>query len=600
VKEGWNHRMNSCHTQNPGRFARRARRWGLLALLLAGCATETPKWTPESVAPPATPPAEAQASPPLEGRAEPVKAPEPAQSAEAIPVNRDTALLTAVLNNRSAEVARFGPKIGSTLEPEARAAFDPELFASLTYGHDERSVTPTTSSGSGSSSGTGGSGGSTDPIQQTIAIVTQIRNLVAAIEGTPKTVVKVDSLLGTVGVSEHLPTGANISVSGSGGSADTNVTDSQGVHGWTVTANQPLLQGGGTTVNLVSLRQARNKAAQSEHAFRQNMLGLAAQTETAYWSLALAQRLLEIRQFGVKLADEQLKLNEGLFKAEKIIQGDVMASRAERASRMADLADAQSNLRNQSLAMLQLLNPSATSQWNLSFTATDPIAIEQRTLNPETSEKLAMQYRPELAQARLDQANAGLDVQRARNGVLPRLDLVGSYGSGNTNGLNTLTTSAITGNSLSDTDSLRVGVQFEQPILNRAENARLRRARLAERQVACSISALEQSIAREVRQAVVTADGLWQRIQATGEAVEARKEQLRVAQGRFEAGKTTNLDLLIVQRDFIQSEVDEATARIRYIQALTALHASEGTLLERRGISLELAKQEANEPVHGK
>ncbi len=581
-------------TQNTGGCALWTLRCGLAALLIAGCATEAPKWTPESVAPPATPPAGAQAAPPIEGRAEPVKVSETGPADEPLVINRDTALLTAVLNNHSAEVARFGPRIGETLEPEARAAFDPEVFASLTYGHDERNMSATAGS-SASNSGTGGSGGTTDPIQQTIAIVTQIRNIVAAIEGTRQTAVNADTVLGTVGVSQHLPTGADLSVSGSAGHADTTVSEGKGVDGWTVSAAQPLLRGAGTGVNLVALRQARNWAAQSEHVFRQRMLDLVEQTETAYWNLALAQKLLEIRQFGVKLADEQLKLNEGLFQAEKIIQGDVMASRAEHASRRADLADAQANLRNQSLAMLQQLNPSATNQWNLHFTATDPVELDQWILDADTSEQLALQYRPELALARLDQANAGLDVRRARNGVLPRLDLVGSYGSGNTNSLGTLTTSAVTGNSLSDTDSLRVGVQFEQPILNRAENARLRRARLAERQIACSVSALEQSLAREVRQAVVTADGLWQRIQATREAVEARQEQLRVAQGRFEAGKTTNLDLLIVQRDFIQSEVDEATARIRYIQALTALHASEGTLLERRGISLELAKQETKD-----
>jgi outer membrane protein TolC len=84
----------------------------------------------------------------------------------------------------------------------------------------------------------------------------------------------------------------------------------------------------------------------------------------------------------------------------------------------------------------------------------------------------------------------------------------------------------------------------------------------------------------------------WERIQATKEAVTARTEQLRVAQGRYEAGKTTNLDLLIVQRDFIASEVDASTAQIQYIQALTAYYAAEGTLLERRGITMELAMQE--------
>jgi outer membrane protein TolC len=576
-------------------------RWAVAALLLAGCATEGPKWTPETVAPPASPPAELQVAAPIESAAEPVQLPDPAPAAQSLPINRDTAILTAILNNRSAEVARFGPKIGETLEPEARAEFDPTLFGNLLYGHDERNTATASGSsgGSGIGTGSGGTGGVSDCVQQTIDIVTQIRNIVAAVEGTPKTVVKTDTLLGTVGVGEHLPTGADISLSGSAGTADTNATDRQGVDGWALSAAQPLLRGAGTGVNLVALRQARNRAAQSEYVFRQRMLELVRQTETAYWGLALAEKLLAIRRFGVTLAEEQLQRTEDLFEAEKIIQGDVMAARAERASRMADLADAQASLRSQGLAMVQLLNPSAVPRWNLDFAATDPIDMGQTALDADASEKLALQYRPELAQARLDQANAGLDVQRARNGVLPRLDLVGSYGSGNTSNLGALASAATSGTYLADSTSLRVGVQFEQPIMNRAENARLRRARLAEQQLGWSVSALEQNLAREVRQAIVDVDRQWQRIQATSEAVEARTEQLRVAQGRFEAGKTTNLDLLIVQRDFLQSEVDEATARIRHIQALTVLYAAEGTLLERRGISLELTRQEAKDPGNG-
>jgi outer membrane protein TolC len=569
------------------------------ALLLAGCATEAPKWTPDSVAPPAVPPAELRAAAPLESAAEPVQLPEAPLPAQSLAINRDTAILTAILGSRTAEVARFGPQIGETFEPEARAQFDPVLFGSLAYGHDERKSATTASSGSGGGAAGAGGTGTADWIENTIEIITQIRNIVAAIEGTPKTAVDADTALATAGVRQHLPTGADLAVSGSAGSADTSVTESQNVDGWSVTATQPLLRGAGTAVNLASVRQAQNRAAQSEHLFRQKLLDLVRQTELVYWNLALAQQLLEIRQFGVKLAEEQLNRTEELFRAEKIIQGDVMAARAERASRSADLADARAGLRSNVLALLQLLNPAASDQWNLELATVDPIPSDQAVLDANSSERLALQYRPELAQARLDQANAGLDVLRARSGALPRLDLVGSYGSGNTANLNSLSSVATSSTYLADNDSLRVGVQVEQPIMNRAENARLRRARLIERQLEAAVGALEQSLAREVRQAIVDVERQWQRLQATREAVEARTEQLRVAQGRFDAGKTTNLDLLIVQRDLIQSEVDEATARIRHIQALTALHAAEGTLLERRGISLELAKQDTKGPTHG-
>jgi outer membrane protein TolC len=72
--------------------------------------------------------------------------------------------------------------------------------------------------------------------------------------------------------------------------------------------------------------------------------------------------------------------------------------------------------------------------------------------------------------------------------------------------------------------------------------------------------------------------------------VESRTEQLCVEKGRYHAGKAKNLDILVIERDLIQARVDDATARIGYIQALTSFFASEGTLLERRGITLEEEK----------
>jgi outer membrane protein TolC len=79
----------------------------------------------------------------------------------------------------------------------------------------------------------------------------------------------------------------------------------------------------------------------------------------------------------------------------------------------------------------------------------------------------------------------------------------------------------------------------------------------------------------------------------------SRRESVRVIEGRHEVGKATNLDVLQVQRDLIQSQVDDATARVRYIEALTDLYAAEGTLLERRGIALDefAARDEQQESV---
>jgi len=60
---------------------------------------------------------------------------------------------------------------------------------------------------------------------------------------------------------------------------------------------------------------------------------------------------------------------------------------------------------------------------------------------------------------------------------------------------------------------------------------------------------------------------------------------------QFRLGRSTNLNVMQVRRDFIQAKVDEAAARVHYLQAVTALYAREGTLLTRRGVALELEEE---------
>ena len=194
-----------------------------------------------------------------------------------------------------------------------------------------------------------------------------------------------------------------------------------------------------------------------------------------------------------------------------------------------------------------------------------------------------MAYRPELAQVRLDLANADLDVTAAKNGLLPRLDLVGSYGRANAGGSRGDAFDIFGG---SDSKAYAVGLEFDMPVMRRAEKARYRRSKLGQTQGERVISDTEQGVEAETRQAVVEVQRQWARIAPTLEAVRAREKELETAQARFTSGRSTALEVLIVQRDLIQAQLEEVSARVGYLQALTSLFAAEGTLLERRGIHL--------------
>lgn len=542
-----------------------------------------------------TAPAIPDAPAPIEDRAHPVPLDDAATRAP-IPLTRDGALLTALLHNRSIDVSRLGPRIADTAIPEARAEFDPMLSATVSYGRatspNSSSYSSSSSSFSSSTSGTGASTGSTD----TAALVSSISQSLSRIESSLDTLDQTrnrgtdrDVTQGDVSIQQLLPTGTLVFLTGDASDTDTEGLDRDYRGGWSFGVRQALLEGAGLAPNLVALRQARNQATQSREAFRADVLDIADQTELAYWDLALAVEVLNIREFALQLADEQLRQDEELLRVGKAIEGDVMASRAERASRMADLTDAQAAIQTGNVALVRLLNPQIDDPWLTVFQPVDPPDVADVPVDPAASESLALQFRPELAQARLGVANADLDLVRTKNALLPQLDFVGAYGRSSQG----ISSSGIARHLDDDSyDDYSIGLEFQAPLLNRAERARHLRSRLASDQAGRSLAELEQLVAADVRRAAIEVTKQWQRLDSTHEAVQSRAEQLRVAQGRYAIGKTTNLDLLIVQRDYIQAQVDEVTSKVRFIQALTDLYAAEGTLLERRGIRLEEESEE--------
>lgn len=501
-------------------------------VVLSACSRYQAEWTAERVAPP---PSLADALVAADLAAE--RGEQPTTHT----LTRDGAILTALSRNRSLAVERYNPLIAETLAPEARAAFDPRLLATTSFGKStfQRTATQTT----------------TDTR----------RNLATDVE-----------------LSNAFPTGTQVFLSG-GIDRETRSTldGSQYIANWSAGVNQSLLRGMGTDVNLVSLRQARNEEAISMAQLRDFVMELAATTETAYWELALAYETEQIREFSLELAREQVRINRDLYEVGSALRADVLTAEAEVAERRADLVDARSEVRRRTLDLIRLLGPDDASHWLLTFELGDLPEVEQVEIDPALSAQLALQYRPDLAESRLRLENRRLEIVRTRNGLLPRLDAFASYGR---RAARSNIGDAVDATFQPRHEEYDIGLQFEMQPLNRAERARDSRARFQRDQAEAAIDNLAELLELEVRLAAVEAERQWERIVATEEVVAGRQEQLRAAQEQVFAGLITTLDALQIQRDFVQAQVDLATSRIRYIQALTELFRREGTLLDRRGI----------------
>ena len=460
---------------------------------------------------------------------------EPAVGEAAPPSLRLTlqeAVLRALESNASLKVQRLAPAIRRTFEREARGAFNPALSA--------------------------GAAASQDP--QTLP------------EGLDP------RLSASAEVSLPLPSGTTLGaeVQAGQGAAGSGA-------GLDLTVTQSLLRGGGTAANLAGVRQARLDTFSSEQELRGFTGSLVADVEGTYWNLYLAGRQVEIYRDSLRLAEQHLQDTRERIEVGSLAEIDLPAAQVEVALRQGDLLDAEAALERTRLQLLRLVNPGGGAGWEtLLLPADRPEEPEARLDEVAAHVELGRRLRPDLNQARLARQRGDLEVVRTRAGLLPRLDFTLSFG------LADGAVSAGPAGGQAGTD-LSAGLVFSAPLGNDAARARLERARATREQLEEALRNLEQQAEVEIRSAYLEVDRTREQIRATGTTLALQEARLQAETEKFRVGRSTSYLVAQAQRDLLSSRLAQARAVAGHLTALIDLYRLEGSLLERRGLSLPSA-----------
>jgi outer membrane protein TolC len=484
-------------------------------------------------------PGETPAAPAAPPGPEAPKPPAPEKKLEPVKISVREAIVTALANNQSLVVQRLNPAIVQTAEVVEASLFDPAVTAGLSRTRE----------------------------------VAQSRGGNASMAQT---------VTGTVGVGQRLPTGTTIGV-------DARTTASHGSFsgddfftsrlGLSVT--QSLLRGYGMDVNLASLRQARLDTLATEYQLRGFAELLVAQVEETYWDYTLAQRQIEIYTQSLQLAERQLQETEERIRIGKLAEIERAASEAEVALRREELINAHSTLTTTRLRLLRLLNPKVPDPWSRDVTVeTLPAVPEVKLEDIESHVRLAMRLRPDLNEARLRVSRGDLEIIKTRNGLLPVLDLFMTFGKSGYAG--------VFGESLGRVDQrgydLTMGVSLEYSPLNRGAKALNSRSMLNRQQAVEAVGNLAQLAEVDVRTAYVEVNRAKEQVGATAVTRRLQEEKVRAETEKFRIGKSTTLLVAQAQRDLLVSQINEVKAVVAHLKALVEFFRLEGSLLERRGI----------------
>jgi outer membrane protein len=553
------------------------------AIALCGCATieAKPSTAPaEITVKPKTDATEHPSPPALElTRQEAKTTPATDAISERLELKLEDAISMALTNNRQLFVEELNPALGHTAIAEQRAVFDPVLIAdyartSARLVREQRIDTPIPVAAGG-----GGTGG-------TVTIPVPV-----------ETVAKSTTDSGNVGITQHLPTGADITATaGTSDIKSRNYTthpsilqgtdsDDDGSN-YELSITQPLLRGAWLNVNLASLRQARLDYISTEYELRGFVEGLVSQVEQTYWDCVLAQRQITIFEESLVVAQAQADEVEERIRVGRVPETERASAQAEVAQRNSSLIDARSNFANLRLALLRLVNPSDTALKSAELTLlTQPVFPEIKLSDIEASIDFADGMRPELNQARLQIKRGALEIVKTKNGLQPQLDLFLTWSKG-LNRTSFADSFLLPIYDVRDTDyTAQAGVQFSYPIGNRSARARHARATISNSQNKFALANLEQLVEQDVRSAYIEVNRSKEQIAATAATRAFQEETLDAEREKYRLGRSPILLVSQAQRDLLAAQIDEEQAKAAYLKAVVNLYRLEGSLLLRRAVN---------------
>jgi outer membrane protein len=464
---------------------------------------------------------------------------------ERVSVSLAQARASALENNLDLRVAVVDPRIATESEAVERAKFDAVFTPSATF----------------SSVDTPGLPGSFEGQQ--------------------------DQFSAGAGVSVPLRTGGRASVNltqnVSGGDSPLLSADPIYASALTFSIAQPLLRGAGREVNVASIRIAGLNQQIAEARTKLSVVTQLANVERAYWRVFAARRELDVRQQQYDLAQAQLERARRRVRGGDASEVEVTRAESGLAERLEAIIIAETNVLTTQRELKRIANIPGLDVSTTVYveTQTQP---EPREFELDTARLLALarESRMELLETELAILADTLNIDVARNQVLPQLDIVGSYG---VQGIGTGFGSNVRRAGNADFQNYSVGVQGSIPLGNEAAEAGERRAVFVRVQRLATRQARLQVVEQDVLDAVDRVRSTWQRIMASRQATILAARTLQGEQRQFEVGRRTSTDVLDAAARLADSQSAEIRALTDYQIAQVDLAVATGTVLGQSNVS---------------
>lgn len=394
----------------------------------------------------------------------------------------------------------------------------------------------------------------------------------------------------SLGLGGLMPWGLNYSVSANSANARDslslpfdNYASFAGVSG-----RQPLLRDFGFGATTAQIRIAMTGRQISEWGFKQSVIDNVTRVIFAYYDLGFAQARLRSALSSHDLAAQLVKENTRRFEVGSMSEFDVTSARARLAMREDGILQARQNIRDSQNELKSLISDDRTARlldWQIEIEVPSMLPIAM--VRPAEDFIEALRKRPDYQQAILSVKRSDINRRYQRNQLLPRVDLVGSYGY---NGYDT--DQGVSRRMVRDKDyhAYSYGVQVTVPLASTAERGRARIAKLQLQQSETDLQGLEQEIVVRIGNVAGRIETAYKRVEATRAARELGQRTLDAEIKRLRTGNGSTFYVLQQQELLSSLEISAAAAVNDYQKALVEYDRQMGITLEKLNLSIDVPK----------
>lgn len=332
-------------------------------------------------------------------------------------------------------------------------------------------------------------------------------------------------------------------------------------------------------------KAARIEIKRADLDLRFTIMGVVRDTAKAYYDLIEARDQVKVREMALQLKEQSLSETKKKVTAGTLASLDEKQAESEAATARTDLIQARSNAEQAENELKGLISSDFSAVHTTTLEPSEKLLAMSQQINVVESWRTGLEQRPDFIRQKQVIEQERIQLKYRKNQLYPALDLEGTYGQ---DGIGPSSFDTFDETGRAKFPSYGAGITLTIPLTRRTEKAAHKRQKIAVESALVQLKETEEVIIRTIDTEAKRVRSAFAAIESSREARVFAEAALDAEQKKLDNGKSTNFQVLELQDRLTQARAVEIRALTEYNKSLQDFYYSEGTILEKNKVSVEL------------